>query len=146
MVCRKILFEVLDVAMHGLDEWLALAIHPIAVGRQRCAATGSSRGGRCSYPFFFSAINRCESSWSRRTDARRVGGVPQYRELVWTSGKKRCLIAPREKTLVQPAARWLLSGDHSSPSSLTLMSLCHSSAYRRPHYVTRTAVRGRGQS
>ncbi len=25
-------------------------------------------------------------------------------------------------------------------------SLCHSSAYRRPHYVTRTAVRGRGQS
>ncbi len=29
------------------------------------------------------------------------------------------LIAPSEKTLVQPAARWLLSGDHSSPSSLT---------------------------
>ncbi len=29
------------------------------------------------------------------------------------------LIAPREKTLIQPAARWLLSGDHSSPSSLT---------------------------
>ncbi len=28
-------------------------------------------------------------------------------------------IAPLEKTLVQPAARWLLSGDHSSPSSLT---------------------------
>ncbi len=29
------------------------------------------------------------------------------------------LIVPREKTLVQPAARWLVSGDHSSPSSLT---------------------------
>ncbi len=29
------------------------------------------------------------------------------------------LIAPHEKILVQPAARWLLSGDHSSPSSLT---------------------------
>ncbi len=30
---------------------ITLAFHPIAVSRQRCAATDSYRGGRCSYPF-----------------------------------------------------------------------------------------------
>ncbi len=39
------------MALRRLDGWLALAFHPIAVGGQRCAATDSSRGGRCSYPF-----------------------------------------------------------------------------------------------
>ncbi len=39
------------MALHGLDRWLTLAFHPIAVGGQRCAATDSSREGRCSYPF-----------------------------------------------------------------------------------------------
>ncbi len=41
------------------------------------------------------------------------------------------LIVPREKTLVHPAARWLLNGDHSSPSSLTgfvMMRMSSSSA------------------
>ncbi len=41
------------------------------------------------------------------------------------------LIALRVKMLVQPAARWLLSGDHSSPSSLTafvMMRMSSSSA------------------
>ncbi len=32
------------MALHSLDRWLALAFHPIAVGRQRCVATDSSRG------------------------------------------------------------------------------------------------------
>ncbi len=40
-----------DVALHGLDGWLTLAFHPIAVGGQRCVATDSSKGDRCSYPF-----------------------------------------------------------------------------------------------
>ncbi len=40
-----------DVALHGLDGWIALAFHPIAMGGQRCAATDSSRGDKCSYPF-----------------------------------------------------------------------------------------------
>ncbi len=39
------------MALHSLDGWLALAFHLIAVGGQRCAATDSSRGRRCSYPF-----------------------------------------------------------------------------------------------
>ncbi len=34
-----------DVALHGLDGWLTLAFHTIAVGGQRCAATDSSRRG-----------------------------------------------------------------------------------------------------
>ncbi len=51
------------------------------------------------------------------------GGVPQYCELIWTSVEgERALAgglkaAPWE-TLVQLAARWLLHGGHSSPSSL----------------------------
>ncbi len=39
------------MALHGLDGWLPLAFHPIAVGGQRCVTTNSSRGGRCLYPF-----------------------------------------------------------------------------------------------
>ncbi len=35
------------MALHGLDECVTLAFHPIAVG----VATDSSRGGRYSYPF-----------------------------------------------------------------------------------------------
>ncbi len=41
------------------------------------------------------------------------------------------LIAPREKTLIQPAARWLLGLNHLSPSSLTasvMMQMSSSSA------------------
>ncbi len=39
------------MALHGLNGWLTLAFHPIAVGGQRCAATDLSRRGRCSYSF-----------------------------------------------------------------------------------------------
>ncbi len=54
------------------------AFHPIAVGGQRCAATDSSRGGRCSYPF-----SSAPSTDVRATEAEgRMGGVPQYRKLV----------------------------------------------------------------
>ncbi len=38
------------MALHGLDGWLALTLHLIAMGGQRCAATDSSRGARCSHP------------------------------------------------------------------------------------------------
>ncbi len=113
-----------DVALHGLDRWLALAFHPIAVGGQRCASTDSSRGGRCSYPF----------SSAPSTDVRAAKAEERMRDqwgcatISWARmnfrGRRGTsvgggLIVPREKTLVQPAARWLVSGDHSSPSSLT---------------------------
>ncbi len=58
----------------------------------------------------FSAVN----GGSRRTDARRVGGVPRFSELVVDFGKEGGralaggLLAPRKKPLVQPAARRLL--------------------------------------
>ncbi len=75
------------------------------------------------------------------------GGVPQYCELVWTSGRRARalaggLIAPREKTLVQPAARWLLSGDHLSlrmSSSFTLsLALREEDDGKRTGSVTET--------
>ncbi len=37
---------------------------------------------------FFSAVNGCESSWSRRTDARQVGGASRFRELVMYFGEE----------------------------------------------------------
>ncbi len=82
------------------------------------------RADMCSYrliqrrqvlvSFLFSTVNKCESSGSRRTDARRVGGVPRFRELTVDFGEEggralaEGLMAPREKPLVQSAARWLL--------------------------------------
>ncbi len=39
------------MALHSLDGWLALAFHPTPVDGKRCAATDSSGGGRCLYPF-----------------------------------------------------------------------------------------------
>ncbi len=52
------------------------------------------------------------------------------------------LIAPREKTLVQPAARWLLSGDHLSlrmSSSFTLsLALREEDDGKRTGSVTET--------
>ncbi len=56
------------MVLHGLDGWLALAFHLIAVGGQRCAATDSSRGGRCSYLFSSARSYNCviEIGFSRR--------------------------------------------------------------------------------
>ncbi len=73
------------MALHVLDGWLALGFHPIAVGRQRCAATDSSIGGRCSYP-----LSSAPSTDVRATEgeARRVGGAPRFYELVVHFGKK----------------------------------------------------------
>ncbi len=87
--------------------------------------------------FFFSTVNGCESNWSRRMDARWVGGcaiISWARMNFEEEGGQALaggLIAPREKTLIQPAARWLLGGNHLSPSSLTasvMMQMISSSA------------------
>ncbi len=67
------------MALHGLDGWLALVFHPIAVGGQRCAATDLSRGGRCSYSF--SSSDRMSSSSAlslvlrEADDGKRAGSV-----------------------------------------------------------------------
>ncbi len=53
------------MALHGLDRWLALAFHPIAVDGQRCAATDSSIGGRFSYP-----LSSVPSTDVRATEAK----------------------------------------------------------------------------
>ncbi len=69
------------MALHGLDGWLALALHPIAVDGQRCAVPDSSRGGRCSYPFSSAPSTEVRVAGAS-TDARRVGCVPRFSELV----------------------------------------------------------------
>ncbi len=62
-------------------------------------------------------------------DARRVGGAPQFSELVVDFGKEggRALaggqLAPLEKPLVQPAARRLLRRRPLEPELID--SLCH---------------------
>ncbi len=79
--------------------------------------------------FIFSAVNGCESNWSRRADARRVGGAPRFCELVVHFGKEggrvlaESLMAPQEKPLVQPAARWFLRQRPFEPELVD--SLCH---------------------
>ncbi len=103
--------------------------------------------------FLFSAINWCESSGSRRTDARQmVGGVPQYRELVMNFGEEggwvlaRGLIAPREKTL--------LLRDGSSAETIRVRAHWQPLSWCgwAPHllwvwrYVKKMMIRVRGQS
>ncbi len=108
--------------------WLCTAWMVGWMAHPRLPSDSSGRAEMCGHrliqrrqvlvSFFFSAINRCESSWS----TRRVGGCAtksRSYELRGRRGTSIGLIAPCEKTLVQPAARWLLSGDHSSLSSLT---------------------------
>ncbi len=57
------------------------------------------------------------------------GGMPRYRELVINFGEEGGqalaggLMAPREKTLVQPAARWLLRRRPFKPELID--RLCH---------------------
>ncbi len=122
----------------GLDGLLAPVFHPIAVGGQRCPATDLFRGGRCSYPFFFSATS---------------GGMPQHCELIWTSVEGAQVLAgglksPCEKHSSSLLRDGILRGDHSSPSSLIALSWCGWA----PHplwvwrYVKRMTVRGWGQS
>ncbi len=94
-------------------------------GQAEMRSHGLIQRGQALVSLLFSAINGGEGSGGRRTDARWVGGVPRFSELVVYFGEERGwalvggLLAPREKSLVQPAVRWLLGGDHSSPSSLT---------------------------
>ncbi len=94
-------------------------------GQAEMRSHGLIQRGQALVSLLFSAVNGGEGSGGRRTDARWVGGVPRFSELVVYFGEERGwalvggLLAPREKSLVQPAARWLLGGDHSSPSSLT---------------------------
>ncbi len=63
---------------------------------------------------FFSAVNRSEDRWSGSTEAGRVRGAPWSRELVVNFRKERRwsllrgLTAPRQKPLIQTAARGLL--------------------------------------
>ncbi len=61
------------MALHGLDGWLALVFHPIAVGGQRCAAADSSREAG-AHILFFSTINGCEST---RDEGKRAGSVTE---------------------------------------------------------------------
>ncbi len=72
--------------MHRLDGLLALAFHPIAVGRQRCAAMDSSRGGRRSYPF--SSAPSTDVRAAEAEGRMRVGGMHRYRELVMNFGEE----------------------------------------------------------
>ncbi len=104
-------------------------------GRGRDAQPQTHPEGAVTGILSLSTVNRCESSGSRRTDARRVWGVPQCRELVMNFGEERGravvegLMAPRYKPLVQPATRWLLRRrDHSSPSSLTALVMTRMSS------------------
>ncbi len=63
---------------------------------------------------FFSAINRSEGRWSGSTEAGRVRRAPRSRELVMYFREERRwsllrgLTAPRQKPLIQTAARGLL--------------------------------------
>ncbi len=68
-----------------------------------------------------------ETSWGRSTISWACMNLGEEGGWALAGG----LIAPREKTLVQAAARWHLSGDYSSPSSLTafvIMRMSSSSA------------------
>ncbi len=57
--------------------------------------------------FFFSAVNGCESNWSRTTNARQVGGAPLFCELVMYFREEggwalvESLMVPLKKPLVQ---------------------------------------------
>ncbi len=81
-----------------------------------------------------STVNRGEGRGSKRTDVRRVGGAPRFSELVgdfWKEGGRALvggLLAPREKPLVQPAARRLLRQRPASPSSLTAFAITQTSS------------------
>ncbi len=67
-------------------------------------------------------------------DARQVGGAPQFRELVVYFGEERervlteSLMAPRKKTLIQPAVRWFLRRRPFEPELVD--SLCHNLSLR----------------
>ncbi len=96
--------------------------------------------------FFFSAVNRFESSWSRRTDARWIGGALRFCELVVyfreEGGRALAegLMAPRKKPLVQPTARWLLGW---RPSLLTAFVITRMSSTSALSLVLREADDGK---
>ncbi len=90
----------------------------------RLPADGSGWAEMCSHwliqlrhsliSLFFSAVNRSEGGWSGSTEAGRVRGAPRSRELVVNFREERRwsllrgLTAPRQKPLIQTAARGLL--------------------------------------
>ncbi len=90
---------------------------------------GLIQRGQALVFFLFSAVNGGEGSGGRKTDARRVGVRHDLVSSSWTSGKKGDerwrggLMAPWEKPLVQPAARWLLRWRPLEPELID--SLCH---------------------
>ncbi len=90
----------------------------------RLPADGSGWAEMCSHwliqlrhpliSLFFSAVNCSEGGWSGSTEAGRVRGAPRSRELVVNFREERRwsllrgLTAPRQKPLIQMAARGLL--------------------------------------
>ncbi len=90
----------------------------------RLPADGSGWAEMCSHwliqlrhpliSLFFSAVNHSEGGWSGSTEAGRVRGAPRSRELVMNFREERRwlllrgLMAPRQKPLIQTAARGLL--------------------------------------
>ncbi len=90
----------------------------------RLPADGSGWAEMCSHwliqlrhpliSLFFSAVNCSEGGWSGSTEAGRVRGAPRSRELVVNFREERRwsllrgLTAPRQKPLIQTAARGLL--------------------------------------
>ncbi len=90
----------------------------------RLPADGSGWAEMCSHwliqlrhpliSLFFSAVNCSEGGWSGSTEASRVRGAPRSRELVVNFREERRwslmrgLTAPRQKPLIQTAARGLL--------------------------------------
>ncbi len=90
----------------------------------RLPADGSGWAEMCSHwliqlrhpliSLFFSTVNCSEGGWSGSTEAGRVRGAPRSRELVMNFREERRwsllrgLTAPRQKPLIQTAARGLL--------------------------------------
>ncbi len=138
--------------LHSLDRWLALAFHSVAVGRQRCATTDSSRGGRCSYPSM---------------DVRATEAEGRIRD-EWGA----CHNIVSSYKLGEEGGQVLVGGFDSALWENTLPACCEMAPQRRPfepelidslchdadellgwapwavvwRYVKRTKLRGRGQS
>ncbi len=96
--------------------WAAFAFQPMAAGRQRCAATDSSRGGRLLYPFSSVPSTKVRAEEKEACRWGRVGCTPIFGHLIvdlweeWRSSLKRGLAVPRQEPFIQAATGRFLRG------------------------------------
>ncbi len=129
------------------------------MARPRLPSDSCGRAEMCGHRFiqrrqvlvslFFSAVNRCKSSWGRRTNARRVGGASRFCELVVyfreEGGERwrRAWWRPGRNHLSSLLRDGSSGADHSSPSSLTALVITRMSSSSARSLALREADGGK---